>query len=201
MSVSEFLWTVKTALYRLFRQHVPPFSTIFRVEKRALERWLRRVEGSGLWLDLGCGEGTTFDLAEWKGSKVGVDRVKHLLERGGRQRKAHWVCGAAGALPFRGERADLVSAVGLVEYVRDRPRFWGELWNVLRPGGVAVVTAARPGLLNALRWLLGHRVSTAGREELEREVQEAGFVVKETHATLLQWQFFLLKPETERVGR
>ncbi len=196
MSPSEILWTAKSGLYRLFRQHVPPFSTIYGLEVRTLQRWIQDAGVTGLWLDLGCGEGTSFDLAEWKGNRVGVDRVKPLLERCKRGRRTWCVCGTAEALPLKVDSADLISAVGLVEYVRERPRLWEEMRSVLRPGGVAVVTAARPGVLNALRWLLGHRVFTVSQRELEREVREAGFVVKMKQVTLLQWQFLLLKPET-----
>ena len=195
LNVSDQLWAWKTALYRLFRHHVPPFSTIYRAEKRALQRWLSAVDGRGLWLDLGCGEGTSFSLAEWKGNRVGVDRVRRLLARVSDAAGAFPVCADAEHLPLKDGCADLVTAIGLAEYLPRREPLWRQIWNVLRPGGLAVVTAARPGLFNRARWLLGHRISTAGRAELLREFRQAGLEVRAEQVTLLQWQFFLLKPK------
>ena len=47
------------------------------------------------------------------------------------------VCGDAGRLPFREGYFDLVSSVAAFEHFLNVPGVVGELWRVMRPGGVA----------------------------------------------------------------
>lgn len=110
-------------------------------------------------LDLGTGFGPiAFELAHREAVGVtGVDRdpavlaatrglvgpLQGWLRPGSRVEMAE---ASADALPFEDARFDLVTAVLLLQHVRDPAAVVGEMWRVLRPGGVAFAFDVDDGL-------------------------------------------------------
>lgn len=124
-------------------------------------------------LDLGCGSGRTARTFEAFGSVVGSDLSWQPLvadAKGGRSRLAS----RAERLPFKSGSFDVVTALDLVEHLRDDQPALREMLRILRPGGVLIVTVpAMPLLYGPHDRVLGHwrRYSSA---ELRRSVRRAG---------------------------
>jgi SAM-dependent methyltransferase len=127
----------------------------------------------GLLLDLGCGSGRTARSFEQYGRVVGSDLSSAPLADDaakGRRRLAS----RAEQLPFKNGTFDLITALDLVEHLeQDLPAF-GEMFRVLRPDGVLILTVpAMPLLYGPHDRVLGHwrRYSSA---ELRRRVLRSG---------------------------
>ena len=106
---------------------------------RTLDRY---VTPGVRWLDVGCGyqvlpfwampEDAQRELVREVGMLVGVDvdeRIKHHLLL------THRVEGLGGALPFRNQSFNLVTANMVIEHIDQPQKFLADIHRVLRPGG------------------------------------------------------------------
>ncbi|MDZ7374164.1 MAG: class I SAM-dependent methyltransferase [candidate division KSB1 bacterium] len=148
------------------------------MELRQVRRLLAGAPETGLWLDVGCGDGSAALGVGWTGLHVGVDWSFRMAQRA-KARGIRTIVADASHLPLVAACADLLTAVGLTEYVADQPALWREMERVLRRGGTAVVTISPPGRLNRLRALLGWRLRLRTRAEVEAEWERSGFQVVE----------------------
>jgi SAM-dependent methyltransferase len=134
------LWSVDPAAWaaRAETRNRPLFDALLgRLGPRSGERLL----------DVGCGAGLLCALAAERGCVVtGVDAAPGLLAHA-RERApaATFVHGDLEALPFPDASFDVVTAVNVVPYARDRARAAAELARVTAPGGrVAATVGAGP---------------------------------------------------------
>lgn len=95
-------------------------------------------------LDVGMGAGRLCQELAGRGWTVsGVDISEGMVRRAQVRLPAaadRLRCGAVERLPFPDASFDLVSATGVLEYVRDLPEALGELARVLRPHGRVVLS-------------------------------------------------------------
>jgi SAM-dependent methyltransferase len=120
-----YWWYVarRTAAARFLRDHAPP------------ERPLRI-------LDAGCGTGGMLDLYRgWSDAVcVGTDLSAKALEYCRSRGHCSLTVSDITAMPFRAGSFDAVSALDVIEHVRDDERAIGEMARVLRPGGILVAS-------------------------------------------------------------
>ena len=117
------------------------------------ERWKDRDV-----LDLGCGAGLDLMRFARAGARaVGAELSFVSLALAQRYlvvepRTAGLVQADAARLPFADESFDLVWCHGVLPFARDGAAIAGEMWRVLRAGGLAIVVAYnRRSLMSALR--------------------------------------------------
>jgi SAM-dependent methyltransferase len=100
-------------------------------------------------LDIGAGlGGPARRLARRTGCRViAMDALPEVLLQGKRRTRGEeerervtFVAGSADSLPFRSELVDQVWSLGVVAHIDDSPSFAKEVFRVLRPGGVLVLT-------------------------------------------------------------
>lgn len=129
------------------------------VGRRALiDRLLNRyMDKSQLILDLGCGTGLTLEILVRQGCRaVGLDLRPEGLSSTRQALPHSWlVQGEATHLPFEENIFGAVLLLDVLEHVDDQALL-GEVHRVLRPGGLAVITAP------ALPWLWSYRDDAAG---------------------------------------
>jgi SAM-dependent methyltransferase len=126
------------------------------------------LPGSGVWLDLGCGETDFVAAHEQTAYGVGIDMVQPP------ERQGPFVRADLAALPVRSASVGLVSLRFVLEHIRQPEEIWEECRRVLVPGGrllvmttnrhSPVVASARlvPGRLR--RPLIARLFSVSGRE-------------------------------------
>lgn len=107
-----------------------------------LERLGHNVGGAVL--DIGCGEGGVLAGYRPDGVAVGVDVDARLVGRArlGASFAARFVVGDGAALPFADDTFDVAILFDVLEHTNAWRAVLAETGRVLRPGGVAYVTAA-----------------------------------------------------------
>lgn len=107
-------------------------------------------------LDVGCGAGQL--LVELAGRGIatsGVDVAEGMVEASRTSLRAAGLPGDvrqadATALPYASGSFDLVTALGMIEYLRRPEAFLREATRVLAPGGALIVTSPNPVRLSFL---------------------------------------------------
>lgn len=117
------------------------------VHRLVVERAARAMGATGgRVLDIGSGSGlSTRALEGLATERVGVEPAASMAAVAtGIVRDAHFVAGAAEAMPFRSHAFDWMTAAGSLNYVALDP-FFSEARRVMRPDGSLVVYDFSPG--------------------------------------------------------
>ena len=160
------LWALKAPLYSCVRG-IPLLHKILHNEKKQLTRLLHMMPRSRLQLDIGSGSGDSLTLFHASRRLLCLDSSFAML------RRAPYPCklvAHAQHLPFAAATFDLISAIGVLEYVQDETRFLAEVHRTLQPHGFFLFTSSPRVPANFLRLLSGERLylrnSTQVREAL-----------------------------------
>ncbi len=109
----------------------------------------------GRILDVGCGPAIMAPQLLERAQEVwGIDTAERMIRLGSERARAlpggervHLRVGNLERLEFSDETFDAVLAMGVLEYVLDRPRALAEIRRALKPGGAAIITV--PNRLSA----------------------------------------------------
>lgn len=115
-------------------------------------------------LDIGCGDGyhvcvfnTIGGMAE-NAYVYGIDLSKSRVEfaslvcRELSFSNIRWLVGSAETLPFSSDRFDITLCSDVVEHLAHPDQCFAEMFRVLKPGGVAIVTT--PNATSRIPWLV-----------------------------------------------
>jgi len=114
---------------------------------------------SGLILDIGCAAGAEVELLGTRGFRiVGIDYSEEML-RFAQQRfiafdGAHFCRADAESLPFASASFDHVVCLGVFEYLSTYEHCLEEIYRVLRPGGVVIISVPTRVSLDRFSYLL-----------------------------------------------
>ncbi len=101
-----------------------------------LERWLDKVGGDGLVLDLGCGHGYWLRSMTERGFEVvGVEPESERLGEAATAHGAPVMAGDGARLPLRDGSVSLVWCIHVLHHLHDPVAVLAEVRRVLRPGG------------------------------------------------------------------
>jgi len=100
---------------------------------------------------------------------------------------------ASAPLPFREASFDLVSAIGLFEYLAQIEPVLQEIHRITTPGGHLVLTSSPIVLANRLRLVTGSRPILRQRTEVEHALQQTGWQPQRFDRTWLQEQWLCVK--------
>ena len=116
------LWTIKAGLYRSVRS-LPGLAGILESENRAVRNLLEQIPGDSTWrvLDAGTGRGNGLSLLKSEFDHLyAMDFSRRML------RKTHpgypdtnYAVADVGSMPHRDSVFDLVTCIGVAEYVPD----------------------------------------------------------------------------------
>lgn len=193
-TASRKLWEFKAVLYDRLRSG-PIIKSIYQEELRSLQS-LFPSEPAQFHLDLGCGTGSSFSLYTHSTHLFLADvsmRMLHLARR--KRPAAHAICLDAGVpLPFKTGSFDLITAIGLVEYIADVSHLLRELWRVAKPAAWLVVTASPANVLTVLRIFTGSRPKPHNPETFQLRLIQTGWTVCKQQTTPMQLQWLCRKP-------
>lgn len=189
----------------LFRQRydefvLDPYSSAFNYGRRKVEQVLdsflpARGDGQNL-LDAGCGAGYLLQEYARRGFHcTGLDGAAGMVERARSLNPGMEIqLGDVEAMPFGAEQFDCLVSIEVIRYLARPERCLREFHRVLRPGGLALVTAMPPltltGFPLANRLTARRQIGRFSRVRqffhgvrcLERLFREAGFQSTEVRA-------------------
>ena len=183
-------WAWKAPLYSFVRG-LPLFKNILLAEKASLALLLQYLKiPLTHHLDIGTGTGDSLSLFRAHERVVCLDASLAMLRRLPHHPKllAH-----AEALPFADATFDFVSAIGVLEYVRDESRFFAEAQRVLKPRGFFLFTSAPRTPANYLRTLWGERLYLRNEREVRAALLPEYWPVIAHGRTFLQEQWLMEK--------
>lgn len=133
----------------MWEQHHYRFGLAGEGQADTVAEWLDRARG--VVLDLGCGLNPIHvrNLASHCLYLIAADLEPGMVVRSGappRPKNVSFLVADAFALPLAPSSLDCVVAFGLLAYIHEPARLFGELRRVLKAGGVAMLTnaASRP---------------------------------------------------------
>jgi len=126
------------------------------VVKKAKEKFHR----GGKTLDIGCGIG---NFADYFQDYFGIDIIKSALEELKiKHQKNNVLVSDAENLPFKKESFSFIIAVEVLQYIRDKEKFFDEIFRVMKPDSYAVIITQNP---NSIIWRI--RQKRRGQSPLE----------------------------------
>jgi len=186
----------------------------YRNSRRVLDEIVlrrREVEENGVFLDIGCGEGTFTEMGMRNFRLyVGMDISFHAILRCHERfpyKNCVFLVGDAERLPLKAGRADLCAAQWLFEHLEDPCRCSEEMFRVLSDGGHAYVDTNHRDFLLTYRWCqmvfsarrywrrmreAGHSHDRFfGRGQIETLFGDAGFSGVRTHLCYFLMDMFI----------
>jgi len=91
-------------------------------------------------LDVGCGPGGTSTAFLQFGNVIGTDVYFPGLKLAKNKGLMNVVASTSTLIPFRTEKFDVVTVLDVVEHVQEDKAVLKEIWRVLKPNGMIVVT-------------------------------------------------------------
>jgi ubiquinone/menaquinone biosynthesis C-methylase UbiE len=181
------LWAWKAPVYSLLRA-VPLFHLVLRAEQKRLARLLQSTPPPALHLDIGSGTGDSLPLFHASARLLCLDASPAMLRRLAQRFK---LAARAEHLPFAERTFDLVSAIGVLEYVQDETRFFNEAHRVLQPRGFFLFTSSPRVFANYLRTLSGERLYLRRADQVRAALSPQQWRVIAHERTFLQEQWLV----------
>ncbi len=157
----DYWWHVgkRAIVYSLLEKYLP-----------AGDKSVRRA------LDLGCGTGLNLDSLSGYAQPIGLDSSAKALEFCARRGHRHLV--QAASLPFADNSFDIITALDVIEHLDDDLATLHELYRVMRPGGLLIISVpAYKTLWSYWDQILGHRRRYTTRG-MRRVTRAAGWRVR-----------------------
>lgn len=191
--MSKFIWKIQSSFYHRLRRN-PLSARILQNENKGIKAFFNEITAWHI-LDIGCGRGNNLRLlSEYTTSVVITDYVLNMLKNVKHDFPlATTVMADACWLPFKDGSFDLITCIGVLEYIKDWQLVLQEVHRLLIPGGQAIITLSPPHLFNYGRWLLGHRIFTRNMTDLYNLLGYTSLQIVSQNRTLIQNQFLLKK--------
>ena len=151
-------------------------------------------------LDVGCGTGIIMKMLESYGKVHGIDTSDVALnfcrKRGIRNIKKADVC----SIPYKKEEFDLITSLNVLYHknVKDDFKAISEMYRVLKPGGILIVTDSAMKCLFGRHDITHHGIRRYSKKELLSKLRKTGFQIKKT--TYFNFTLFPFAYMSRKIG-
>lgn len=163
-----------------------------RIILTMLQQALRQTQNGSThrsFLDVGCGTGMLMEDLKQHGTVVGVDFSPTALTYCMGRKLDNLARGDAARLPIRSNSVDVITALDLVEHVKEDTMLMGEFYRVLRPGGVAILCVPAHKSLWSSHDVALHHFRRYEKSEFHQLVKSSGFTIKRYSFSMLTAYF------------
>ena len=137
-------------------------------------------------LEIGCGDGWLLESYADRADVTGVEPDPQMISESPRRQWIQHRSWAAGPPEPAPPRQDIVFMFDVLEHIEDEPRALREIHDVLKPGGVLVMSVpACPGLWSD-HDVVNNHFRRYTREGLKTALMDSGLQVEQCHA-LFAW--------------
>lgn len=186
-------WNSRARFYHKFRR-VFPVNRIYDEERYEIQGLMKMIpRGRGLLLDLGTGIGDSLDLLDGDFRKILLDSSLSMLSRAEVLDSEHKVIGRLEQLPVRNQSCDVITCIGVSEYVPGKALMFRQVFRALKPGGFALFTFSPKTWYSRLRNLLGKRIYPLSGSTAHDLIAAQGFFIVRVTKTRMQSQYLLQK--------
>ena len=192
--MNKMLWNLKTKFFKLFRSSFP-FGIILNKENRNLVSLLEKVEISGKTaLDLGVGTGNVIQFLIEARNVFGIDFTNSMLQETRKNfPSVELILADASIVPMKSESFDLITSVGLIEYLNDAIPFFEESCRLLKDEGYLVLTFSPANIWTKLRSLTGHSVYSRKLKQIVSVANLNNFRIVDYQQSMMQQQILMQK--------
>lgn len=184
-------WDFRAFFYDRAR-NLFPINLILKIEMQNFRLLLSRIKKKeATVLDVASGTGAIIPLLPTHWKIFRTDSSLSMLKKA--SQKYSSVAADCNRLPFKPASFDIITAVGLVEYLKNPLTLFKYFQTVSKSGAKIIFTYAQFNFLNILRNFLGYRVYTHKSKNLEKIYNETGFKKEAQRESLLQTQVLLKK--------
>jgi ubiquinone/menaquinone biosynthesis C-methylase UbiE len=153
------------------------------------------IPESAALLDVGCGTGLNYSVLSKFGKVFGADPSTEALSFARSRGLEHLVLSRAEDLQFPNEMFDVITSMDVLEHTDNDLVSLQEMWRVLKPGGIVVITVPAYGFLWSEHDEALHHRRRYTAHELRNKLTTAGFEVQRStyFITLLFFPIFLMR--------
>ena len=173
---------------------VESFHWWFVIRRRLLRRLLHSlvVPQEFSAVDIGCGTGSNLRTLGSAGlyKVVGLDRSFYALSIAKRKVKLPLINGDINNMPIRLNSVGLIIAFDVIEHVDDDLNAIRELYQVLRKGGILILTVPAFNLLWGIQDVVTGHKRRYSRKEILVKLRQGGFAILRSS----YFNFFLFFP-------
>ncbi|TDI99069.1 MAG: class I SAM-dependent methyltransferase [Caldithrix sp.] len=185
------LWEFKAGFYDSARR-LFPFNLILAKESKNLKNLLAKIDlVDGKILDVGTGPGTSFAFLGKSAQVFALDSSFKMINKAKLKGGKNFIVADAFALPIKSDSFELITAIGLLEYQKEKNSLLEEFRRVLIPAGYVLLTYSQIGLLNFIRFLGIHRLYLLSSAKFNQLIQESGLACLKKKHSLIQTQILL----------
>jgi len=130
-------------------------------------------------LDVGCGPGGNILFLKDFGKVTGLDASDEALVYAKGLPYHDLVFGSAIHIPFPDYTFDCAAALDVVEHIEDDRRALSEMFRVLKPGGVLLLTVPTYPWMWSLHDEALHHKRRYRKKELHAKIKDVGFLIEE----------------------
>ena len=146
--------------------------------RRVASRLLEATQATGPVLDFGCGAGVVLQSLQQSGHEaVGLDSSDLALAFCQKRGLGPLVRGDGERIPLRSNTFGAALALDVFEHIEDDARAYAEVYRVLRPGGVLVLSVPAFASLWGPHDVALHHFRRYRRAELVQRLQQVGFQI------------------------
>jgi len=131
-------------------------------------------------LDVGCGPGGTsiafFQFGNVTGTDISFSGLKLAKEKG----LTNVVVSSSTSIPFQSEKFDIITILDVIEHVQKHKTVLKEIWRMLKPNGIIVVTVPAYQFLWSQHDVASSHVRRYNNSTITKELKDSQFKIIRT---------------------
>lgn len=186
-------WRFRSRFYHWFRR-VFPINIYYRQEIYNVTSLLEKVTNNPKQiLDIGTGIGEMLTFLPKGKKRILLDNSLFMLKKAPTSEEDQKVIAELLNLPIKKEKIELITCIGVSEYVREKTVFLHQIYESLKPGGFTIITFSPKGLICTLRNLLGKKIYPLSGSRAHDLFAAQNFFIVCSYKSKMQSQYLIQK--------